>query len=261
LILIPSQNYPSSPIATLSLSTLNDILNTRLLKPILTLQAFLPLLTSLPFSHPHLHDGPKPSVLVLTPSIIPSIRPAFHAPESSVVAALSSFTSVLSAELSPLSIPVTHLQLGAFDLSSFSPYSRQIATTQSQRAETLKWDAHARETYGRNFVAVSSKDLGRGSPLRELNDAVFDAVVKGKGGTVRVGMGSTLYGFVGGWVPSGLVAWMVGVRKVGEETRGNEFGRGLITANEEESRATSPGNSKSPAREGFGDSEYVSVYT
>jgi hypothetical protein len=263
LILIPSLTYPSSPIATLSPSTLSDLLNTRVLTPILTLQTFLPLLTSLPLSHPHLNPGPppttpKPSVVVVTPTIIPSLSPAFHAPESTLVAALTSFTSVLSAELSVLDIPVTHLKLGTFDFSSFSPRDRHLTTLQSQRAETLKWDPHTRETFGKNFVSLTSKGAGRGSSLRELNDAVFDAMVSRRGGTRRVGSGSRLYGFVGAWVPSGLVGWMMGLRKVGEEKEpeGKYSGKGLIMGSEEGSRSTSP---ESP-RAGFGGSEYVSVY-
>lgn len=272
LILIPSQTYPSSPIATLPPSTLSDLLNTRLLTPILTLQTFLPLLQSLPFSHPHQHAGPataKPSVLILTPSIISSLSPAFHLPESSIVSALTSFTNVLSAELAPLKIPVTHLQLGTFDVSAFLPHNRHMQTLQSQRAETLKWDDASRQAYGRNFVALSSGRgcgstgvFGRGSSLRELNDAVFDAMVKGKGGTVRVGAGSGIYGFVGRWIPTGLVGWMMGLRKVGGEERGVEIGR-LITGSEGVSRSTSPGSSASGGNVhglGVGESEYISVY-
>src|SRR5271154_5563322 len=70
LILVPSLNYPSAPIATISPTHISDLLNTRLLHPILIIQAFLPLLTSLPFPHLHYHPPPRPSppkVLVLTP--------------------------------------------------------------------------------------------------------------------------------------------------------------------------------------------------
>ena len=51
--------------------------------------------------------------------------------------------------------------------------------------------------------------------MRELNDAVFDAVVGRRNGVVRVGQGAGLYGFVGKWVPTGLVAWMMGIRPAG----------------------------------------------
>lgn len=51
----------------------------------------------------------------------------------------------------------------------------------------------------------------RGSPLRDLHVAVFDAMVGGlgRGGTVFVGKGSRAYDFVGRWVPGGVVGWML----------------------------------------------------
>lgn len=245
------------------------MLNTRLFNTILTTQTFLPMLASLPLHHPHssssstLAPSPNPSVLILTPSIIPALNPAFHALESSIVAGLTSFTQVLSAELSPLSIPVTHLQLGTFDFSNFSPRN-QLQTIQSQRAETLRWDENARQAYGKNFVALSSGTvgaakgcgstggLGKGSSLRELNNAVFDAMTRKKSGVVRVGQGSKLYGFIGNWVPRGLVGWMLGVRQVNNIH--GEFGR-------DGSPGSDDGSGFSPlSRDGGIMSEYVPVY-
>lgn len=95
--------------------------------------------------------------------------------------------------------------------------------------------------------------------MRELNDAVFDAMVKGRGGIVRVGAGSGIYGFVGRWVPRGLVGWMMGIRKVGGVERDVEFGR-LITGSEGMSRSTSLGSSSSGNVHGLGESEFVPVY-
>jgi len=104
--------------------------------------------------------------------------------------------------------------------------------------------------------------VGKGSSLRELNNAVFDAMLKGKGGVVRVGMGSRVYGFVGRWVPSGLVGWMMGVRGVGDK---EEFGRVLGMSEALGSRSPSPGSSASGGNGnvhglGLGESEYISVY-
>jgi len=118
-------------------------------------------------------------------------------------------------------------------------------------------------------VAVSSKAtggagaVGKGSSLRELNNAVFDAMTSSRGGIVRVGMGSKTYGWVGRWVPRGLVGWMMGVRRVGEAS--GEFGRGGFLAESlKGSRSTSPGSSTSGHGgghvHGLGESEYVSVY-
>jgi len=182
-----------------------------------------------------------------------------------MVSALSSFATVLAGELRPLHIPVTHLQLGTFDTTPFAPHNRQL-TISSQRAETLKWDDSSRQKYGKNFINVSSKTggggvVGRGSSLRELNNAVFDAMVREKGGIVRVGMGSSVYGFVGRWVPKGIVGWMMGIRNE-EENAKAEFGR--LGRSESGSRSRSPGSSASGGGNvhglGLGESEYVSVY-
>jgi hypothetical protein len=183
-----------------------------------------------------------------------------------MVSALSSFAAVLAGELRPLHIPVTHLQLGTFDTTPFASHNRQLTLT-SQRAETLKWDDSSRQKYGKNFVNISSKTggggiVGKGSSLRELNNAVFDAMVREKGGVVRVGMGSSIYGFVGRWIPKGLVGWMMGMRSE-EENAKVEFGR-VLGSSESGSRSTSPGTSASGGGNvhglGLGESEYISVY-
>jgi len=75
-------------------------------------------------------------------------------------------------------------------------------------------------------------------------------MTRGKGGVVRVGMGSSVYSFVGKWVPRGLVAFMMGNRPVGEGME-TEFGRGELVR----SRSTSPGSNGRT-----GDSEYIAVY-
>lgn len=78
-------------------------------------------------------------------------------------------------------------------------------------------------------VAERGPSIGgpKGSPLRELHNAVFDAMTRRKGGAVNVGMGSSVYEFVGTWVPKGLIGWMMGMRrlkKVSGTTCGSESG-------------------------------------
>ncbi|ORY70250.1 uncharacterized protein BCR38DRAFT_455075 [Pseudomassariella vexata] len=224
VILIPSLNYQTSPIATIPPSSFVDLFNTHLLHPILTIQAFLPLLTSK--LTPYGETSTTPKVIVFTPSIISSINPPFHAPEATVCSALSAFTDVLAAELRPLAIPVTHIQLGSFDFAGFmpartGPHQHQPA---SLPAETLGWPDAARHTYGRNYMVQSSSAISagrirglRGSSLRHLHNAVFD-VIDGseQNSVIRVGLGAGLYGFVGRYFPKGLVSWMMGIRKVDE---------------------------------------------
>lgn len=234
ILLIPSLTYQTSPIATIPPSSFADLFNTHLLHPILTIQSFLPLLTSrlTPIASEKGEKSKKeepntPKVLVFTPSIISSINPPFHAPEATVCSALSAFTEVLTAELRPLSIPVTHIQLGTFDFSGFTPVRQGLPP-----AETLQWPEAARHAYGRNFVSQSSSAISagrikglRGSSLRELHNAVFDVVDGSElSEVVRVGLGAGLYGFVGRWFPRNLVSWMMGIRRVDELSAWNEGG-------------------------------------
>ncbi|KAI1174870.1 hypothetical protein F4777DRAFT_552764 [Nemania sp. FL0916] len=247
VILIPSLHYQTSPIATIPPSSFADLFNTHLLQPILTIQTFLPLLTSrLTPVLPAQTQGPNgqssnaaaaaaasstnhttvanaPRVLVFTPSIISSINPPFHAPEATVCSALSAFTEVLTAELRPLQIPVTHLQLGTFDFTGFVPARGvQNPGRLPPSAATQQWPEAARIAYARNYESQSQSAISagrirgmRGSSLRDLHHAVFD-VLDGSdtSDVVRVGLGAGLYGLVGRWAPRGLVAWMMGIRKV-----------------------------------------------
>lgn len=239
VILIPSLNYQTSPIATIPPSSFADLFNTHLLQPILTIQSFLPLLTARLGTSA---EKTPPKVLVFTPSIISSINPPFHAPEATVCSALSAFTEVLTAELRPLSIPVTHMQLGTFDLAGFTPEKERGASSEkrnvsggyhqpglimappSEHVETLTWPESARHVYGRNYVNQSSSAISagrikglRGSPLRDLHNAVFDVIDGSKTSpVVRVGLGASVYGFVGRWVPRTLVSYMMGIRQVDE---------------------------------------------
>ncbi|KAK4196910.1 hypothetical protein QBC40DRAFT_4054 [Triangularia verruculosa] len=252
VILIPSLNYQTSPIATIPPSSFADLFKTHLLQPIVTIQAFLPILTA------RLHPPPPPTelassltkdpskqrekedlspkVMVFTPSIISSINPPFHAPEATICSALSAFTEVLAAELRPLQIPVTHMQLGTFDFSGFTPaQGTKFQTSTAGRGnqgliaapgveQTYNWPDAARKTYAKNFVSQSTSAIGatgirgmKGSSLKDLHDAVFD-VIDGSitASTVRVGLGASVYGFVGRWVPKSMVAFMMGIRKVDE---------------------------------------------
>lgn len=228
IILIPSLSYHTSPIATIPPSSFADLFNAHLLHPILTIQAFLPLLTARLTSA---SEKSPPKVLVFTPSIISSINPPFHAPEATVCSALSAFTNVLAGELRPMSIPVTHVQLGTFDFAGFTPAALRLSSAVQPgllpapgSTETLTWPEPARRAYGRDFVSTSSSAISsgrirgmRGSSLRELHNSVFD-ILDGSitSGVVRVGLGAELYGLVGRFMPRSLVGWIMGMRRVDE---------------------------------------------
>ncbi|KAB5584845.1 hypothetical protein GE09DRAFT_1209489 [Coniochaeta sp. 2T2.1] len=269
VLLIPSLAYQTSPIATIPPSSFADLFNTHLLHPILTIQAFLPLLTA-KLGTPSSPERPSPKVLVFTPSIISSINPPFHAPEATVCSALSAFTEVLAAELRPLSIPVTHIQLGTFDFQGFTPekghqtstrppgYQQGLIMAPVENAETLAWPESARHAYGRNYVQQSASAIAigrirglKGSSLRSLHNAVFD-VIDGSNtsGVVRIGLGSSVYGFVGRWVPRGLVSWMMGIRRVDELASWSSSSGG---------NSPRPGSAGSSSGSMGGVHEYVSV--
>ncbi|KFY44289.1 hypothetical protein V495_03519 [Pseudogymnoascus sp. VKM F-4514 (FW-929)] len=250
LIVIPTLTYPNSPVATLSPVDIQDVINTRLLHPILLTQAFLPLLSAPTSQHHHAHPPPQPKLLLLTPAIISSLNPPFHAPESIVSAGLKSFTATLSAELAPLNVPLTHFELGSFDTNPMTP-KNQLATLSGHSAEARTWSDDAREAYGGNFMRVAGSAVekrSKGSNLRELHNAVFDEMAKTgwrAGGTVMVGRGARLYSLVGAWAPRGLVGWMMGVRRVERPLSGVSV--------------SSTGGSDVDLEAGHSEGEYVSV--
>lgn len=201
LIVILDTHYTSGPIQHLSPEIWADTFNTRLVHTIATIQAFIPLL----ISH-------KARILLLTPTITASMHTPYHGVESATIAALESFTTTLGAELSPLGSSVTNIRLGNFNLES----QGKLAMTRAPRAEVLSWPQAIRERYGAAYTAVvtQTSSAPKGSSLRELHNTIFDALTQSRspGAVVRVGRGSVLYPFVGRWVPSGLVGWMMGSR-------------------------------------------------
>lgn len=114
------------------------------------------------------------------------------------------------------------MQLGTFDFSGFVPARQPVPYPAGSPEDTLVWPDDARHVYGRNFVAQTTSAISggrirglKGSSLRHLHNSVFD-VIDGSitAHTIRVGLGAGVYGFVGRWAPRGLVAWMMGIRKV-----------------------------------------------
>lgn len=107
-----------------------------------------------------------------------------------------------------------------------------------------------------------SGGYGKGSSLRELNNAVFDAMERKNGGIVRVGMGSSVYGFIGAWVPRGLVGWMMGVKKFKPEPA-DEISHtnipGSSSTSSFEGRPFTPESSEMSGGAGLAGSDYISV--
>lgn len=198
LVVIPDTQYSSGPIQHLSPEIWADTFNTRLIHTIATIQAFIPIL----IQH-------KARTLILTPTIASSMQTPYHGVESATIAALRSFTATLHAELSPLSSSVTNIRLGNFDLGT----QDKTAMARIPRSEVLSWPQAIKERYGASYTALAGQPSSapKGSPLRELHNSIFDALTQSRspGTVISVGRGSVLYPFVGRWVPSGLVGWMM----------------------------------------------------
>lgn len=168
-----------SPIATIPPSHFADLFNSHLLRPIQTIQVFLPLLTTMTASPPPAPpsspstgtsgsttaggspsekrgSADAPKVVVFTPSLAASTSPPFHAPEATVCSALSAFTEVLAAELRPLSIPVVHVQLGGIGATgvdaSTSAYTAAGGDHPRREMTAMAtWTQQERAAYGGNF--------------------------------------------------------------------------------------------------------------
>ncbi|KAF1835403.1 DUF1776-domain-containing protein [Decorospora gaudefroyi] len=211
VILVPDMIYPTGPVETVPPELWSDALNAKVLNTIAVTQALLPTICEF-----------KSRVLMLTPSIIASLRPPFHSVETTIVSALEGFLASLRAELGTLGIPVLQFHLGTFDLSNVGPkHHLQTKAFGSPHA----WPATTRALYANNFENQTRAAQNRGllnhtgSSLRALHNAVFDALTQKRPQKVwRVGRGSVTYDLVGNWAPSGLVGWMMGLQRVSLDT-------------------------------------------
>ncbi|KAL5364414.1 hypothetical protein BJX96DRAFT_132442 [Aspergillus floccosus] len=220
VILVPSPNYVTGPVATIPSSSWADTVNTRLLSPILTTQLLLPLLTV---------RNTNSTVVFMYPSISSSLSAPFASPEVTTARALSGFATSLRRELHLLqqsNIDVVELRLGNIDLGPQYRHAQSHITG----TEVLAWSAQQRALYGPQYlssieqrpVASAGPSTIRGSPARTLHFAVMDALEpaskdlfgrkRTKTPVVYVGRGARTYSVIGQWVPAGLVGWMLGVR-------------------------------------------------
>lgn len=203
LIVVPDTAYTHAPIETLHPELWSDTLNTRVIQTVALIQAFMRLLVA-----------QNARLLLLTPTIPSSLSLPFHALESSAASALEAYTATLRNETRKLGVEVCNIRLGHFNLEG----QDKTALMRNASSDALSWPREVKDSYGEAYMAFSDAATGskgvRGSPLRELHNAVFDALDSNSRlrGVVSVGRGSRMYPFVGRWVPSGLVAWMMGFR-------------------------------------------------
>ena len=191
IIIVPGTSLPEIPIASLSPASWSDLLNTRLIAPFATIQAFLPLLAA-----------QNATLLFLTPSIAPALALPYHATESVMAGGLQQYILTLRKEAK--GVNVVQFQMGRFD------YGLTIEDSQQQLVNSQHTSV-AEATKKRLVHHGLMPKTIQGSSLRELHNSVFDAITrdKGRNGTIFVGQGSRIYDLVGKLAPSGFVGWMM----------------------------------------------------
>lgn len=226
VILIPSLNYPTGPVAAIPASSWADTINTHLLYPILTVQYLLPLLTL---------KSNTASIVFISPTIQSALSAPFASPEVALTRAISGFATSLRQELNLLvssngkasgGVDVIEVKIGNVDLG------RQYRSGQrhnNKGTEVFAWKPQQRALYGSPYLSSIDYRLGasgniapNSSPARELHYAIFDAIAPSnknifgwrerKPRTVYVGRGSIAYSIISRIIPGGMVGWMLGLR-------------------------------------------------
>ncbi|KAK7205843.1 hypothetical protein BZA70DRAFT_289027 [Myxozyma melibiosi] len=259
VIILPDLYYPTGPVESISAYDWSDILYTKIVGSVALLsQGFIPLVRR--------HNA---RFLLLTPSILPSLCPPFHAAECVTASALSSFALCMQRELAPQGIPFIHMRLGSFDMSvpiqstyssapqspfmapesgrgtstpshvrSYSPATSASSRLAANniRADLLSWPENIRNVYGRAYssaaraisgtassiVSATSTQRSSGSPISELNNAIFDCLTSNDRSALCrmqfVGKGSLMYYVLGGILPELAVEWVLGLTRAGYDT-------------------------------------------
>ncbi|OAL65297.1 hypothetical protein A7C99_3781 [Trichophyton rubrum] len=226
VILIPSLNYPTGPVAAIPASSWADTINTHLLYPILTTQFILPLLTL---------KSNTASVVFVSPAIQSALSVPFASPEVVTTRAISGFATSLRQELGLLVssngnssgvVDVVEVKIGNIELGR---QYRRGQRHNNKGTELLTWKPHERALYGSPYLSSIDYRLGnpvniapKSSPARELHYAIFDAIApakktifgwcKKKPRTIYVGRGSIAYSIISRIIPGGMVGWILGLR-------------------------------------------------
>lgn len=202
LIVIPDLYYPTGPVESVRVDAWSDVLNSKLLGPIFLLSNGL-----LDLVRTH-----QSRVVLISPSIMGSINPGYHAAEGLITSGLSSLALSMHRELQPQGLPFIHIKMGSFDLSHGSK-QHAIAVQNAVRADILTWPDSMRALYSRPYqrtAQIQSKTRSLGSPLRILNYTVFDALTARNPARVYyAGKGAYLYSALPQFLPEGLVGWLL----------------------------------------------------
>lgn len=202
LIVVPDLYYPTGPVESIPVNTWSDLLNSKLLGPIFLLSNGL-----LELVRTH-----QSRVLLVSPTIMGSLNPGYHAAEGLITSGLSALSLSIYRELQPQGIPFIHIKMGSFDLSHGAKQHAK-AVQNAVRADILSWPEHLRALYSRQYQSTAelqTRARAMGSPLRALNYTVFDALTARSPSRVYyAGKGSYLYSMLPKFLPEGFVGWLL----------------------------------------------------
>ncbi|VVT46568.1 uncharacterized protein SAPINGB_P001278 [Magnusiomyces paraingens] len=211
VIVVPDLYYPTGPVESICVDAWSDLVNSKILGPIFLLSnGLLDLVRA--------HEA---RVLLLSPTIMGSLTPGFHAAESLVSAALDALSLAVSRELASQDIPFVHIKMGSFDVShggaahhAARAKQRERAVQNQVRADILAWPDHLRAIYARTYqaaaTALQSDSRIRGEPLRLLNYTIFDALNDHRPSRVYyTGRGAYTYSVLPKFIPENLMSWLL----------------------------------------------------
>lgn len=196
LILAPPAPLPTGPLEIIDKDQVVHAVDTGLLWPTSVVQYFLPLLRE--------HAG---RTIFLNDWIIPSLHTPFYAPAVLTSHAIQALSQTMSREVP--SLFTVHLRLGTFDLAHHFP------ARNGTRADVLGWSPAVRAAYSSSYKNCTGRPMNariRGSPLKELHHAVFDALTDARPRRqVSVGAGVSMYHWCAQLMPESALRYLLGI--------------------------------------------------
>lgn len=192
LVLAPCSNLPNGPLEAIDLEHVESAIDSGLKYPVSILQYFLPLLRQ--------HSG---RIIFLNEWIIPTLHTPFYSPQVITAHSIRALARTISREVP--SLFTIHMRLGTFDIAQHYHISQR-----SLRADILNWSPSLRAAYSSNFRATKVQNKVRGTAMKELHYAVFDALTDvNPRRDVQVGAGVRMYGILSSIVPDYFMRWLL----------------------------------------------------